>query len=515
MSRIIGHGFCWFVFLASTALAGDRLTPEIEQIIRDPRFKNAHWGVLVVDLKTGDVVYEHNADQLFAPASTTKLYSVAAALDRLGKDFRFETPIYRRGELVDGQLQGDLILVASGDLTLGGRTTANGEIAFANHDHTYANGTAEAELTAPDPLAGLDDLARQVASAGIKRHLGEVVIDDRLFDSASSTGSGPSQLGPILVNDNVIDLHIAPGKQGEPAVVEHRPQASILKVENKVRTAKPKSATLIGVDASTPWTITIEGQIAADHKPVLHVYEIPDAASWARTLLIEALKRAGVETNAKLDTPNPSEILPEKMDYAGFEQTALLRSPPFSENARLILKVSHNLHASTLPLLLAAREGKRSLAAGLRMQHDFLKNAGVAVDEISFGGAAGGANADFTTPRVNVQLLRSMSTRPDFDVYERALPVLGVDGTLSDAVAADSPARGKAQAKTGTLYWRNTMNQRYLLTSKALAGYLTAASGRRLAFSLVVNGVHIKGATDRTEIGQTLGHLCEIIHQAN
>jgi D-alanyl-D-alanine carboxypeptidase/D-alanyl-D-alanine-endopeptidase (penicillin-binding protein 4) len=131
------------------------------------------------------------------------------------------------------------------------------------------------------------------------------------------------------------------------------------------------------------------------------------------------------------------------------------------------------------------------------------------------GGAAGGANADFTTPRVNVQLLRSMSTRPDFDVYERALPVLGVDGTLSDAVAADSPARGKAQAKTGTLYWRNTMNQRYLLTSKALAGYLTAASGRRLAFSLVVNGVHIKGATDRTEIGQTLGHLCEIIHQAN
>ncbi len=60
----------------------------------------------------------------FAPASTTKLYSVAAAMDELGADYRFETPIYRRGEVdAEGHLQGDLILVASGDLTLGAAPT--------------------------------------------------------------------------------------------------------------------------------------------------------------------------------------------------------------------------------------------------------------------------------------------------------------------------------------------------------------------------------------------------------
>ena len=189
-------------------------------------------------------------------------------------------------------------------------------------------------------------------------------------------------------------------------------------------------------------------------------------------------------------------------------------SPPFSENARLILKVSHNLHASTLPLLLAVRHGKRQLEDGLRLEHDFLKRAGLDADSISFGGGAGGSPADFTTPRVNVALLRSMSTRPDFAVYERALPILGVDGTLWNDVATTSPARGKVRAKTGTLVWQNGMNKRFLVTSKALAGYLTAKSGRELVFSFVVNGVQIDKATDTKTIGKVLGHLCEIVYEA-
>ena len=70
------------------------------------------------------------------------------------------------------------------------------------------------------------------------------------------------------------------------------------------------------------------------------------------------------------------------------------------------------MHASTLPLLLAVRHGKRRLEDGLRLEHDFLKRAGLDADSISFGGGAGGSPADFTTPRVNVALLRSMSTAP-------------------------------------------------------------------------------------------------------
>src|SRR5580658_7695862 len=108
--------------LATRAAAAEKLSPEIQKVIDDPQFQHAHWGILVADRSTGAVLYEHEADKLFAPASTTKLYSVAAALDALGADYRFETPVYRRGTLKsDGVLDGDVILVAVGDLTMGGR----------------------------------------------------------------------------------------------------------------------------------------------------------------------------------------------------------------------------------------------------------------------------------------------------------------------------------------------------------------------------------------------------------
>ena len=87
----------------SPLAAGERLETEIGAVIEAPEFQPAHWGILVVDLAGGQTVYELNADRLFAPASVTKLFSTAAALDALGADYRFETPVYRRGEVDAGR----------------------------------------------------------------------------------------------------------------------------------------------------------------------------------------------------------------------------------------------------------------------------------------------------------------------------------------------------------------------------------------------------------------------------
>jgi D-alanyl-D-alanine carboxypeptidase/D-alanyl-D-alanine-endopeptidase (penicillin-binding protein 4) len=105
-----------------------------------------------------------------------------------------------------------------------------------------------------------------------------------------------------------------------------------------------------------------------------------------------------------------------------------------------------------------------------------------------------------------------MATRDDAAVYRAALPILGVDGTLATSVPGDSPAKGHAQAKTGTFFWENTLNNRYLLTSKALAGYATTCEGRELAFAMFVNHVHLEKAAETTRIGQVLGKLCEVIY---
>jgi len=502
---------CLLVALVSEfAKANDKLRADLEAVINGPDYKQAQWGLLVVDLESGQTVYERDADKLFMPASTTKLYSVAAALDALGADYRFETPVYYRGDLNrEGVLKGDLILVASGDLTLGGRTDQDGHIAFKNGDHTY-----EGELTDPDPLAGLNELARQVAAAGIKRVKGDVLVDDRLFDPAPSSGSGPRRVSPILVNDNVLDFLITPGSTGAPAAVTWRPETLACRVDAQVETVEAGKEAAVEVTSAGGGRYIVRGQIPAGHAPLLRIAEVEEPASHARSLFIEALTRAGVRVDASCLTANRSDQLPPRDLYRRLRRVALLKSPPFAESIRLILKVSHNLHASTLPLLVAARKGKHTLQDGLRLQREFLARAGIEVDTISFGGGAGGSTADFTTPRATVQLLRFMSKHRDFGAYEAALPVLGVDGTLASAVDASSPARGKVRAKTGSFPVWDPLNDRLLLKSKALAGYLTTAKGRRLAFAFFVNNAPLPKGVGASREGRILGKLCEIIYTA-
>src|SRR5262249_28061053 len=156
-----------------------------------------------------------------------------------------------------------------------------------------------------------------------------------------------------------------------------------------------------------------------------------DPASFARTLLIEAMCRQGIRLAASPLGENTAENLPQQIDVAKLPKLADYTSPPFREYIRVILKVSHNLHASTLPLLLASRHGERTLAAGLKRQGDVLKNLGIPPGSVSFGGGAGGDRADLATPRATVTLLRAMAARPEFPVLDAALPILGRDGTLA------------------------------------------------------------------------------------
>lgn len=499
---------------SSHSKAQESLAAQIQSLLDEPAYRTAHWGLLFVDLQSGEVVYEHNRHKLFAPASVTKLFSTSAALDGLGADYRFQTPVFARGEIdAQGKLTGDLILRASGDPTLGGRTNDKGSIDFTDSDHTYANWSSEAGLTPHDPLTGINDLAKQVHASGLRSIDGEVLIDDRLFETAEGSGSGPKQVSPIMINDNVIDLVFKPTEIGKPAEVTWRPHCNLLRVESRVETIAAGGKTEMFI-RDHDGLLTVTGKIPADKKPLVRIQEVDDAAGWARALFIEALERAGVTVTCRAALKHPPKSLPAATEYAELKQMAELKSVPFAENIKLILKVSHNLHASELPLLLAASKGKRTLADGMKLQREFLQRCGVDADSISFGGGAGAARADYVTPHATVQLLQHLSKRNDFVDFERALPVMGVDGTLAKVVKPDSPVRDKVQAKTGTLVWENILNDRGLISSKALAGYLTTATGKRLAFAAFVNGVHGRDGVDSKKVGSDLGRLCELVHRA-
>jgi D-alanyl-D-alanine carboxypeptidase/D-alanyl-D-alanine-endopeptidase (penicillin-binding protein 4) len=133
------------------------------------------------------------------------------------------------------------------------------------------------------------------------------------------------------------------------------------------------------------------------------------------------------------------------------------------------------------------------------------------MEGISCGGGAGGARADHASPYAAVMLLKQMASRPEGEVYRKALPIVGVDGTPASAVSKESLARGKFQAKTGSLSWTNGLADNSVMTSKALAGYGVTVKGRHVLFAFFVNNVLV-GEDGTLQAGRDLGRLCEIVH---
>jgi D-alanyl-D-alanine carboxypeptidase/D-alanyl-D-alanine-endopeptidase (penicillin-binding protein 4) len=480
--------------------------------MRTGDYRGGKWGLAVADLKTGEELCARGGDRLFVPASVTKLFTVGAALDELGSDYQFQTPVYSpSGPDAEGRIAGPLVFVASGDLTLGGRSREDGTLAFADNDHTYASFLDTVALVDVDPLAGLDALARQIAAAGVKSVDGGVHVDARLFEEAKSSGSGPERVSSFVLNDNVIDFRIEPAQEGERAAVDWRPRGEAIRVDAEVETVAEGEEIEIEISRSGHNQYRVHGEIPSGAAPVVKIEEMEDPAALGAALFAERLRSAGVDVREATDGSGKQFLPDDASGYGDWVKLAELVSPRFSENAKLVLKVSHNLHASTLPLLLAARHGERDFSAGMRLQGDFLRRAGLERGEISFAGGAGGERADRVTPRATVRFLRFMASHRDSAAYRAALPVLGVDGTLAEAVGPDSRARGKVWAKTGTLVWTNGLDGRSLLNSKALAGYMEAASGRELVFALFLNDVLVNDRTQARDAGKWLARICEAL----
>lgn len=506
-----------FTLMQSGPLLTEKGLPQgISKIITDPLYKNSYWGILVKDLESGEVIYTLNMDKLFVPASTTKLFTLSAGLDIFGPDYRFQTPIYRKGKVdSEGTLNGDLILVASGDVTMGGRTTPDGRIAYTNMDHTDAgmDGIFEAILTATDPLAGLNELARQVAASGIKYVKGDVIIDNRLFETI--TPSAGIARTPMIINDNLIDFIIRPAKLGESASVDYRPRTIAYQVEAEVDTVSSKKEPQIEITSPSQGRIVVRGEVPEGYQPVIRVYGVEDSASFARTLLMEALERTGIKVEAAPLGINPSHKLPESGTYKETERVALLVSTPYKELVKLILKVSHNLGANMTPLLIAVKNGKKTLEEGLAIERDIFRKMGIQTEAISISDGAGGDRGDLISPSAVVELLSFMHKSPYFEYLHNALPILGVDGSLTHFAGPDNAARGKVFAKTGTLIFGNLLNDRPIMLAKGLAGYITTAKGRQLVFALYVNNIPMQTIADLGRIGSDQGRICEVIYLNN
>ncbi|WP_048114544.1 D-alanyl-D-alanine carboxypeptidase/D-alanyl-D-alanine-endopeptidase [Methanoculleus sp. MH98A] len=474
--------------IASEAANATEFKERIDAVISQERYDYATWGMMARDTSTGEVLLSMNGDRLFTPGSTTKVFTVSTALDVLGPDYRFRTPVYRVGD--------DLVLVASGDLAMGGRAGPNGTLAFTNEDHGDARAFGDCLLVEADPLAGLESLAEQVAAAGITA-ADDVIVDDRLFGETQMMSEG--LVTPIVVNDNLIDVTIVPGREGEPATVDWRPRSSAYTIESRVVTGAPGSDPAVAIPAYTGQAvIEVTGTVPADAGPVNLTSNVEVPAAFARSLFIDALENTGVAVVAPTIGENPSGRLP---DEYGSAKVAELVSLPFSEYAKVTLKVSQNLYANCLLGIIAVHEGYDTVEAGLFVEGAFLEEIGVNPDTLLLADGEGSI-VNRISPLAATDLAAYMAGTDLYAPLSDALPVLGVDGTLAANAGPGDPGYGVIRAKTGTSAGGDQQGGIFLYT-RGLLGYMTTAKGTPVTFAIYVNNIaglasmdDLQGVTD-------------------
>jgi PBP4 family serine-type D-alanyl-D-alanine carboxypeptidase len=495
------------------------LAERIQKVVNRAEFAHANFGIEFYSLDTGTVLYALNADKLFVPASTTKILTEGALLAKLGADFRFHTLVYRTGPIdKHGTLKGDLVLVASGDPNLSNRIQPDGTLAFVDEDHSYSGPALPG-----DPLLVIKELAKDVAGTGIRKIDGRVLIDASLFPDGPREKGTNVVMSSIMVNDNVIDLVASPGaKAGDPVAIKTSPQTSYIKFLNHLITSQEGTKPSFeppdfAANPDESVSITLSGSLPLGIAPQTAVVAVPSPTKFAETTFREALAAAGIRIKNSR-APSVTDFTPYARFYSAQNQVAEHVSPPLSEEIKVTLKVSQNLHAGMGPYLLGALAGKdpkNLLDAGFKVEHDFLESAKLDLSGAVQGDGEGGDWADLFSPDFMVRYLAYWTTRPAYEVFFKALPILGKDGTLAE-IQKDSPAAGHVFAKTGTFGSEDKLSGKLMLNGKGLTGYVITKDGKKLAFAAYVNHVSLADSHAAQRVaGQALGEIAAAAYDAN
>lgn len=477
--------FCISSAVAQQQTPAPRTLPELQQkiseILAKPELAPTMVGIKVVSLDTGRVLFEENAHKLLRPASNMKLYTVAAALDRLSPDYRFVTSVY-------ASTRPDAAGVVRGNLTIYGRGDPSIAARFNNGDYFKA----------------IEDLAARIVAAGVKRVEGDLVGDESYF-VGPKYGAGwewedltwyyGAEVTPLTVNDNALDLFVKPGLAvGQPALITTGPPDPLLTIVNKVITSAKGGKRELRIHRGlSENTITITGTIPLEdsgyrggigisHPSLLFVYLLRTSLA-QKGVVITGKSRTTGETQPTLITGVP--IAGSNGSSSPFQnEIATLQSPPFSLIAAQTLKPSQNLYTElilrtlgkvTPPPATTSSLAQTSEELGLEAVKSFLKTVGIRPEALVLDDGSGLSRSDMVTAEATVQLLTFMSKHRYANVFRDALPIAGVDGTLRNRMRGTA-AQNNVRAKTGALS-----------SAASLGGYVTTAAGEKLAFTIMVN----------------------------
>jgi serine-type D-Ala-D-Ala carboxypeptidase/endopeptidase (penicillin-binding protein 4) len=461
-----------------------------DSIIESPPLNRAHLGIMVYDPAARRVLYEHNADRRFVPASNQKYWPTATALHALGPDYRYRTPVLGIGFNAVTGTAAALVVAGRGDPTMSAR--------FHRDDHT-----------------AMEWLADSIAAAGVRRVTGDLIIDASWFDEAIIPGSwtygnlnstSAPATGAFVVAEGLFRVRVQHGgAAGQAAQLQVVAPSGLVPLVSTLGTAPAAASTSVSVTRG-PWddTLRITGVMAADAEPRVLRVPMTDPVRFAGHVLADALAARGVVIEGGVSVVR---------DYA---RAAALRegrvtspslltvtpitvwtSPPMSEIVAAILQPSQNWIAEQLVRTLGAEKGgEGSWRAGVAAQTAFLfGTVGIDSAALRLQDGSGMSHQNLVTPRSIVQLLDHARSAPWHHVFRAGLTGPGMPGTLSSRLPH---LHGRLAGKTGTL---SNVN--------ALSGYVTTQDGRELIFVILSNASGLPGVTVVAAMDQLVSVLAD------
>lgn len=439
------------------------LQADIESIIENPDFSSGLIGVLVQSLESGEFIFKTNESKNFIPASNMKLITTAAALNYLGKDFRYKTYLYLDGSIhKNGEFIGNIIIRGSGDPTISG--------SFVK-----------------DPTELLDNWVARLENAGIRSIRGNIIGDDNYFDSYYYSPGWlwddmiypySAQISALSINDNKVDIEIFPGENvGELAKFVVQPENSYIQIINNIYTVQAGGITDITAYRE-PQTNVIElsGTVAFESSikkiPQLVSVTIDNPTRYYLNLFKEALNRRSVRFKGALFDIDDWN---ERISYSELRPFDSIISPNLSEIIQQVNKMSLNLPSEMLVKTIGMETaGEGSTAKGIEQIKKFASKIGINLEKTSMVDGSGLSRYNLISPNHIVNLLMQMNRSADSLFFIQSLAVPGKKGSLNRRLTKTLAERN-VFAKTGTM--NNVSN---------LSGYVISRDDELFAFSIMM-----------------------------